>query len=75
MKLLFERIAVPMAQAGTRGSWLRRPGSVVGWVVVLVVVVGGSSGGRRGGRASAAGFWETPAAAGAVARVGACSVR
>ena len=23
MKLLFERIAVPMARAGTRGSWLR----------------------------------------------------
>ena len=23
MKLLFERIAVPMARAGTRGAWLR----------------------------------------------------
>jgi hypothetical protein len=41
----------------------------------LVVVVGRSSGGRRGGRASAAGFGETPVAAGAVGWVAACSGR
>ena len=31
MKLLFERIAVPMARAGTRGSWLRGRWPSTGW--------------------------------------------
>ena len=45
---------------GGRAAWLAS-----GW----------SSGGRRGGRASAAGFWETPAVAGAAGWAAVCSAR
>ena len=63
------QIGFSRAICGTRA----RIGCGVGGL--LVGVAGRSTDERRVGRASAAAFWETPAAAGAAAWVGACSVR